>query len=167
MNKDCWIPELVSCADLEQWEKYYNEIYAIFHRDFVESHPLFEEKEVCIRRYPIEYGKEEAFFHVTCQDYLKSNDRSPDIRRCERIKWVRSFIENYTCDPSLCIDCDGIKVWSEPYKNTSRVYLLSEEEWYVVIVERRKRYVLLITAYYIDYDHTMDKLIRRWERHTT
>lgn len=165
MANDCWLPELFDVSDLRNWEQIYNDIYAIFHEDFIESAPIFEGKKVWIRKYPYEFGREKAFYHLTCQDYEKTMDRKPDLRRCERVRWIRAFIENYACDPSLCEDCDGVKVWSEPYKNTSRVYLLLEEELYVVILERRENYVLLVTAFYIDQDHKMDKLIRKWERY--
>ena len=162
MNENCWLPELMVQSDYEDWQHYYDAVYGIFHSDFIEDHPYFESKKVVIRKYPIEHGREDAFFHVTCQDYYHQNDRAPDFRRCERIRWVRKFIENYNCDPSLCEDCEGVKIWAEPYHSTERVHLLLEEERYLVVLERRRDYILLITAYYVDQDHSLDKLVRRW-----
>ena len=45
-------------------------------------------------------GKEETFWHVT-SSYVKGKgladgERQPDLRRCERIGWIRPLIE--TCD---------------------------------------------------------------------
>lgn len=168
MSNSCWLPELEYLGDYQNdWKLYENALYSIFKADFVDSRPSFEGKQVNIRRHPIEYNKEEAFFHVTCQDYLKDGQRVPDFRRCERIRWVRSFIENYQCDNSKCPDCDGIKVWSEPYKSTTRVHILFEEERYMVVLERRESYCLLITAFYFDHDHALEKKLKHFERYAS
>lgn len=94
MNKfcDCWVPDIIP-ADLSNYRKYEAILYNIFYNDFIIYHPIFNGFPVQIRKYPIENGKEEAFFHITCQDYMKNHDRRPDFRRCERIKWPRKFIE--------------------------------------------------------------------------
>ena len=168
MSNSCWLPELECLDDYQNnWQLYENALYSIFKTDFIDSRPSFEGKQVNIRRHPIEYNKEEAFFHVTCQDYLKGGQRVPDFRRCERIRWVRSFIENYQCDNSKCQDCDGIKVWSEPYKSTTRVHILFEEERYMVVLERRESYCLLITAFYFDHEHALEKKLKHYEMYAS
>lgn len=118
-----------------------------------------------VRHYPIEYGKEDAFFHTTCKDYRGQGERAPDFRRCERIRWIRAFIENYNCDASLCEECDGVKVWREPFKSRTRVHILLEEERYVVILEEREKYFLLITAFYLDYDNALQKQLKHYEQY--
>lgn len=164
MSNSCWLPELEYLDSYDnEWRRYESVLYSIFKADFIDSRPSFECKQVNIRRHPMEYNKEEAFFHVTCQDYRKDGERVPDFRRCERIRWVRSFIENYNCDTSKCEGCEGIKVWSEPYKATSRVHILLEEERYMVVLERRDSYCLLITAFYFNYDHALEKKLKCYE----
>lgn len=160
---DCkWLPELILYENFDSWKNYEDYIYAIFYNDFIKTWPYFEEKRVRIRYYPKEYGKEEGFYHVTCQDYLKNRDRVPDLRRCERIKWVRSFIEHYNCVPDGCKSCEGMKIWYEPYKSTVRIHILLEEERYIVVIEKRKNYYLLITAFYIDQDRRFKKILERY-----
>lgn len=163
MNGNCWLPNLEYYDYYDSWDEYQDTLYSIFKSDFIDSHPHFEGKQVNIRRHPIEYGKEEAFFHVTCQDYLKDGERVPDFRRCERIRWVRAFIENYKCDSTLCDECDGVKVWKMPYKSNYRVHMLLEEERYMVVVEPRENYCLLITAFYLEHDHTLRKKVKEYE----
>lgn len=166
MSETCWLPKQEPFDDYDNdWKKYESALYDIFKNDFIDSHPSFEGKQVNIRKHPMEYDKEEAFFHVTCQDYLKDGERVPDFRRCERIRWVKAFIENYNCDASLCPECDGAKVWSEPYKSTSRVHILLEEEKYMVVVERRDSYCLLVTAFYFDKDHTLEKKLKHYKKY--
>lgn len=163
IDENCWLPDQVPFSDFGSWDDYEGFIYDVFKNDFIKSRPLFEMKQVNIRKHPVEYGKEEAFFHVTCQDYNKDGERVPDMRRCERIRWVRAFIENYNCDSSHCSKCSGIKVWNEPYKNTTRVHILLEEERYMVVLERRESYILLITAFYFDHSHALEKKLKHYE----
>lgn len=143
-----WLPKLEPYNTATEWKEYEDFIYGIFKNDFISTYPNFENKRVKIRYHPIEFGKEEAFFHVTCQDYSKDKDRerAPDLRRCERIRWVRKFIENYNCNEN-CEPCDGVKVWLKPYNKNERVHILLEEENYMVVLEKRDTYCLLITHY--------------------
>lgn len=164
MSQCPWLPELIPCHNLGQWKEYLDQLYTIFCEDFIDDRPSFNGKLVNIRKHPMQLGKEEAFFHITCQDYNKDGERLPDLRRCERIKWVRSFIENYNCNPALCPDCEGIKVWSEPYGSYSRVHLLFEEERYMVVIEVRDTYCLLVTAFYFDQDHRLRKTLKKYQQ---
>ena len=166
MSGNCWLPNLENFEDYQNdWVIYENELYNIFKNDFIDSRPHFDNKQVNIRKHPIEYGKEEAFFHTTCQDTLKNGERFPDFRRCERIRWVRAFIENYHCNTNICGSCDGIKTWQEPYQNRLRVHILLEEEKYMVVIELRETYCLLITAFYFDYNHALEKKLKRYHKY--
>lgn len=166
-ENDCWIPGTIDLREYNgNFVEYENALYENFKRDFIDSQPFFRGLPVEIRREPMEYNKEEAFFHITCQDYAKDHNRSPDFRRCERINWVRAFIENYECEDYQC-DCDGIKIWDEPGRSKRmQTCILSEFERYIVILENRNNYYLLITAYYIEYDRVMDKKLRNYEKYS-
>jgi len=167
MENACWMPPLELYEDYKSdWKAYETALYGIFKTDFIDSKPMFEGKQVNIRKHPMEYDKEEAFFHVTCCDFGKDNNRVPDFRRCERIRWVRSFIENYNCDPANCPVCDGVKVWEEPAGTNKRVHLLLEEERYLVVLERRAQYCLLITAFYMEYDNNLEKRLRHYYKYS-
>ncbi|WP_418222935.1 hypothetical protein [Clostridium isatidis] len=159
-----WLPKLEPYDTNIEWKSYESKLYDIFVNDFIKSTPIYQNNKIAIRKHPIEMGKEEAFFHVTCQDYLKDGERVPDLRRCERIRWVRKFIENYNCKRN-CEFCSGMKVWEKPYKNTVRIHILLEEERYMVVLEKREKYNLLITAFYIEHDHTMRKKLEEYEKY--
>ncbi|MDR1638273.1 MAG: hypothetical protein LBT59_01135 [Clostridiales bacterium] len=135
MSNNCWLPSLVLFSAFNNvWLDYEKALYEIFKTDFIDSKPVFQGKHIYIRKHPMEFDKKEAYYHLTCQDYLKDGNRSPDFRRCERIRWVRSFLENYQCDPSQCCNCEGIKVWEEKSRsNKTRISLLFEEERYSVL----------------------------------
>lgn len=166
MNATCWLPALEFFDDYgNDWATYEAALYTIFKEDFLDSHPFYKKIRVSVKHYPIEYGKEEAFFHTTCKNYTGGGERVPDFRRCERIRWIRAFIENYNCDPTQCEDCEGVKVWNEPYKSKTRVHLLLEEERYMVVLEKREGYYLLITAFYLDYDNALNKQLKHYEQY--
>ena len=78
MTKCPWLPPLEIYEPCCEWIQYENKIYEIFSRDFIETYPIYNNKQIKIRHYPMEFGKEEAFFHVTCQVYSNSN-RDPDV----------------------------------------------------------------------------------------
>ncbi len=166
MKENCWLPALEFFDDYgNDWTTYESVLYSIFKNDFIDSHPSFKNLRVSVKHFPKEYDKEEAFFHTTCKDYIGGGERVPDFRRCERIRWIRAFIENYDCDPSKCKDCDGVLVWSEPYKRKTRIHLLLEEERYMVILEKRNEYYLLITAFYLDYDNALAKQLKHYAQY--
>ena len=165
MSDNCWLPDLLFFDDYNNnWDNYQDAIYNIFKADLIDNPPSFEDKIVKIRWQPIEYDKPEAFFHVTCQDCRKDGERFPDIRRCERIRWIKAFIQNYKCDSILCESCDGVKVWKELCQNKMRVHILLEEEKYIVVVEPRATYCLLITAFYFEHDHALEKKLKHYEK---
>lgn len=158
------MPELIPYEGYDCWATYEEILYKIFRNHFIDNYTYFKNRKVKIRFHPIMNGKEEAFYHVTCNDYLKTGDRQPDLRRCERIKWVKAYIENYNCNSLLCESCDGIRIWEEPYKSNSRIHILSEKERYIVVIEKRESYYLLITAHYLEQDHTIRKKLKRYNK---
>ena len=42
--------------------------------------------------------------------------------------------------------------------------VFGSEERYLVVLEKRKNYILLITAFYVNYDHSFQKLIKAYEK---
>lgn len=164
----CWLPELEQ-IDANNWKSTSEELYEIFYQDFIQNRVFYKGLPVNIKKYPYDDNKEDAYYHVTCKDYTGHNERSPDFRRCERIRWIRAFIDNYgKCDTCELSNCEGIKIWEEIYKNgNTRVMMLLEEERYIVILERRKDFYLLITAYYLDYEHSLKKCLYKYNQYVS
>ena len=166
MRENCWLPKLEYFEDYgNDWDLYESVLYKIFRDDFIDDYPLYDNLQVRVKYYPKEYNKESAFFHLTCKNYEGTEDRNPDLRRCERLRWIRAFIENSDCSDYKCDECEGVRVWSEPYKSRERVHLLLEEERYLVILEKRSGYYLLITAFYLNYDNSLKKQLKHYEQY--
>ena len=86
LSENCWLPTQELYENYDSWKEYEDMLYSIFKHDFLDDYPCFENVRVNVKHYPIEYGKEEAFFHTTCKDYSGDGERVPDFRRCERIR---------------------------------------------------------------------------------
>lgn len=164
MYENCWLPEIIRYdSKFNSWSEYESFLYSVFTTDFIQSRPTYKMHTVEPRWYPVTNNREEGFYHITGKKLTHSGDRVPDLRRCERIRWVRSFIENVVCNPLICSECDGVKIWNEPFKNTIRPHLLFEEECYVVVLEKRNKYYLLISAFYVEREKDMDDLLDKYE----
>lgn len=168
VNKCKWLPEIVECTDFLKWNEYLEDIYEIFKKDFVSTKPIFEGKMVNFRKAPMDGRYEHTFIHLTHKDEHHNsdnpNDRVPDPRRAERLSWNRAIIENYKCDKK-CDYCNKVLYYEEYYKSNIRVFLLFKDVKFLVILEKRENYNLLITGYYIEYDHTLRKYLKKYEKY--
>lgn len=93
------------------------------------------------------------------------------------------MLYNVYCDETCHLEHDGINdmvigaVWCpqnklreinqriKEIKSKTRVHLLLEEERYMVVLEERKGYFLLITAFYLDYDHALQKQLKHYKQY--
>jgi hypothetical protein len=106
-----WLPELIPYGEDISFPEYFDVLYEIFRADFIISKPIYRSLPVNIRKEPREKdGREHAFIHLTHEDIDKKgknpNDRIPDLRRCERIKWPKKVIENFFCNDKC--DCSRL-----------------------------------------------------------
>jgi hypothetical protein len=139
-----------------EWQPYFEAIYGYFVSDFIKSKPKFGERIVRLKSAPPENGKPSSFWHITHEGKIES-ERTPDLRRCERIRWPRPIIEH--CDDN------AIKCWPTKRGRDSRIILWIYSQDYVVVLAERKNYVILWTAYYVSYDHTRRKLQQEYEEY--
>lgn len=149
-----WLPELLLLEDYDGcWQRYEDEVYARFYADFVESRPIFQGMPVYIKRF-LEGGKERSFWHCI-QEGPVEVQRTPDLRRCERIAWIRAIIEH--------TEDIRIKKWLKKIKNKTRCLLWFEEVDYLIVLEQRRTAWILWTAYCVIQPHRKRKLQREYE----
>ncbi|WP_462325872.1 hypothetical protein [Desulfoplanes sp.] len=152
-----WLPSLVLFNDYRgNWEAYLDALYTWFKKDFVDSKPTFQGKRLGLKRHPMTYGKEATFWHMIQEGKIE-DERLPDLRRCERIRWPRPIIE-HDSDPA-------IKIWRNQRKGKERVCLWFDQENYLVILADRGQYILPWTAYLVEYPHQQRKLQREYEEY--
>jgi hypothetical protein len=149
------LPPLVLFPDYDgNWNAYLDAIYAWFKQDFIDTKPIFQGRKLGLKRYPMTNGKEATFWHMIQEGAVES-ERTPDLRRCERIRWPRPIIEsNGTPD---------IKIWRNKRGREERVCLWFVRENYLVIWADRKDYILPWTAYLVEQPHRQRKLQKEYE----
>jgi hypothetical protein len=154
-----WLPDML-CVN--PWRgNTYDMLYDIFCRDIRDSDLRYFGKAVWIFR-EIEDGKESVFWHLTSrtvkpqkiprrkqkfyppgQTHIEE-ERLPDLRRCERLPWIRTLIEH----PSE----QEVYAWDyEEGDQAIKTYVWLKESDFVVIMKKypdgKRR---LITSFYVD-----------------
>jgi len=154
-----WLPEI---ATVNPWtEDTYEMLYEIFCRDIRDHNLRYIGNDVWIFR-EMEDGKEKIFWHLTTRDvkrkkiprrkrkfYLEGQtdietERLPDLRRCERLPWVKPLVEHPSEPEVLAWDyVEGDR--------TIKTYIWIKDYDFVVIMKKypdNKR--RLITSFYVD-----------------
>jgi hypothetical protein len=158
-----WLPELVHNPG--NWNEYCEILYQFFFQDFVASKPTFGNKKVRLKREPVTKNKEATFWHFISENLSGStseNERIPDFRRCERIRWPKPVMEQYPSE-------EKIRWWKtkrQSRRGTSqRIVLALQDFCYIVIVEERADYVLPWTQYLVEESSRREKLKREYENY--
>jgi hypothetical protein len=102
------------------------------------------------------HGKEATFWHIISEGQDEEN-RIPDFRRCERIRWPKPIIE--------CEADPAIKFWRNRRGREERVCLWLVQENYLVILADRGDYILPWTAYLVEQPHRQRKLQKEYEEY--
>ena len=154
-----WLPEM---APVNPWtENTYEMLYAVFCCDIRDYDLRYVGKNVWI--FPdVEDGKETIFWHLTTRGVQKQKiprrkrkfypdgktdteaERLPDLRRCERLPWVKALIE-HPLEPEIL-------TWDYREGNqTIKTYIWIKENDFVVILKKyRDGKRRLITSFYVD-----------------
>ena len=149
-----WLPPLLYLNEFGgNWDAYLDAIYAYFKQDFIDNNPIFMGRRLGLKRYPLSYGKEATFWHMV-QSGVTEEDRTPDLRRCERIRWPKPIIEHH--------DDPAIKIWRNQRRRENRVCLWLEQENYLVVLADRGAYILPWTAYLVEKPHMRRKLRKEY-----
>jgi hypothetical protein len=149
-----WLPDLLELKDCNgDWNAYLEAIYAVFRVDFINSIPKFNGLPVRHRRHPLVRNKEATFWHIIAEGNIEE-ERTPDLRRCERIRWPKPVIEQARIR--------GIKIWKNKRGSQTCICLWVEAAEYLVVLAERDTYVLFLTAYCVSREHTKQKLEKEY-----
>lgn len=155
-----WLPDLVCLEDHGgDWHSYLAAVYEHFRSDFVLSRPVFDEKPIFLKRHPELDGKEAAFWHVISEGKDESA-RTPDLRRCECVRWLRPMIE--------AVGTSRVRCWRNQRRaNEKRVVIaLGDFSFVVVLADRGDRF-LLWTAYPVGYRNRREALRKEYEAYVS
>lgn len=156
MSDHSWLPALVCLPDYGgDWGSYLEAVYRYFREDFISSRPVLRKRAVRVRREPVTAGREAGFWHLISEGRVEE-ERTPDVRRCERIRWPRPVIEAVVGGRVLC--------WSDSTRGDRRLLIAVGDFSYVVVLLDRAGHYLLLSAYPVRRHHRREKLRREAEK---
>lgn len=156
-----WLPDLINLNG--DWQ---NEIVPKLYKYFSDD---FKSGSLCFTNIPvwIDYKKEEGdkyeeiFWHLISKavDNNGTNDRIPDFRRSERLRWCATMIRNHTKN--------DLKIWRIIEGRNLNLYIWLENYDYVVILKiipkHRKTVAFLKTAFYLDNPNMRRRLQKKYK----
>ncbi len=155
MSHPKWLPELFP---VNPWRHdTYEALYRLFERDFKESQLVYGGQNVWF--FPeMEDGKEKIFWHLTSREDKEVGERLPDLRRSERLPWVRPILD----DPGE----PEVLAWDHREGDgTIKTYVWLENDDFLVIMKKypdgQRR---LITSFWVEYENAKRKLRKKYER---
>jgi hypothetical protein len=136
------------------WNPYFELVHRQFLADFVPCRFKCLGKRVSARLNPPSEGKSPCFWHLISEG-PEEEERTPDLRRCERIGWVRPVIE--------AAGTNDVRTWREDgHKGDKRLMVATPDFDYIVVLVEKADHFLVITAYHVEHDHRRAKFKRRW-----
>ena len=132
-------PDLLLFSDFDgNWIVYEQELNRIFMACIARAGLEYRRVPVSCRRHDEVAGRWASFWHLVSEGRIE-DDRTPDLRRCERLQWIPWVISNAGSHRD-------IDVWENMRKRESNTLLWYREEYLVVLAQRRD-YWLLKSAY--------------------
>lgn len=157
MSHPDWLPALVRLEDCGgDWEKYEQAVYSHFFLDFVESKPIVQGRRVSHTREPLVNGREYTFWHLISVGSVEEN-RLPDLRRCERIRWPKAVMDS--------CKTDNVRVWRNRRRNGEAVVLALPDWSYKVVLLCRRDSLLLWTAYPVEFANERRQMENEYQQY--
>jgi len=157
-----WLPPLITLGSCSgDWTRYVEEVYAQFKRDFIDSRPVYQGTRLGLRKHPVVQGKETTFWHLISEGE-NEEERTPDLRRCECIAWVRPIIEQAG-------KRKDIKIWKQERSGKTNIAIALDDFSYIVFLGERTSdtgiYLIPLTAYPVERQKRRDKYRKEWEEY--
>lgn len=152
------LPDLITLEEFGgDFTAYLEAVYEIFKADYVKTQPVFRGQRLALKKHPEFQGKEATFWHMTTTGDTEE-DRLPDLRRMERIRWSSKMI-NGSQHPYL-------KVWRNKRKgNQESILIWHDDEKFLVVLRDRGDYILPWTTYVVDYPNQERKLMKEYKEY--
>ena len=92
------LPELIYLEDYKgNYQLFIDAVYAVFERDFITHKATFGSHQLKMKYHPAFQERAYTFYHMTHEGDIET-DRTPDLRRCERMPWARrAFVDGLLC----------------------------------------------------------------------
>lgn len=153
-----WLPRLELLEDhAGDWSAYLEHLYELFRHDFMGVLPRFRGRPMGLKYLPERAGKCGTFWHFISEGPCEI-DRTPDLRRCETIRWPRRVLEEANAGSSR------VCVWSNHRKNGAGWVISTPDFSYKFVLVERGEKVLPWTQYQVLESHQRRALEREYVR---
>lgn len=132
-------------GNVDEWEQYLDEVYETYLGTLIRDERTLWGKPLRARYAPAYRGKHFCFWHLISEG-RDEDERTPDMRRCARIAWIRWIVDNADDDEVFCWE----RTVATRNGQRKRWTLWVRPHDYAVIVEERATYMLLITAFIVE-----------------
>lgn len=142
MVSNSTLPELVTFNQHDgNWSIYVDIIYQYYLDEVVNGKLTHKNLPIRCQFRPPYNDKGFAFWHCISEGENEET-RTPDLRRCERIRWIAWVIHKAQNGQE-----NKISWWKNKRGSNTHVVIFHEEESYVIVLAKRKDYYLFKTAY--------------------
>ncbi|OAI14424.1 hypothetical protein A1507_15410 [Methylomonas koyamae] len=131
------LPDLLPFSG--DWSSYEDDLYRTYLSGIVNANLSFNGLPIKCQYRPSSKNKHFGFWHVISEGNVE-DDRLPDLRRCERIRWIAYLIAYAGTDTE-------ISWWENKRGSNTHVVIWHERENFAVILAKRSDFYLLKSAY--------------------
>lgn len=145
------LPTKLIRSEGQDIEDYVDLLYEKFLADLDNDQLTFLGKPLRLKYHQAIRGRGYAFRHCVTKGKDESNRIYCDIR-CERIPWIKYFIEN-------ALSLTELRIWEQPRtwgKSRKRHVIWHEQTYFAVIIEERATNCLLWTTFVTDRPHKVE-----------
>ena len=148
------------CDDFTKYTEYEENLFGIFNSLYENGDLVFKGIPVKMKHFPPDYSERTGFYHLVYENFNHTNvetDRLPNLERCSRLTWINEFLV-------YCIDnCNCLMIWENTRHGKHNILLFCPDVDYLVVLTKRNHYLLLTTAYPVEYENRKNDLIREYE----
>jgi len=160
VSKSCEkLSPIIPCNDSQNLKSYLTSLYPIYKENIADGNFMFHGKPIHFFTELNHNLQHQSFEHLTTKG---SYDRLFNIKRCERILWIRDILS------SICNHCTDLRIFRDskwkPGKDVKRYIIWCIKEDYAIVLEERQKYVMLITAYCVLYPNKRDEFEREYQK---
>ena len=151
------LPDLLLFSDYDHdWSRYEEALHQVFMAEIARGGLTFQGQRVSCKRNPEAEGRWFSFWHLIQEGKIEE-DRIPDMRRCERLRWVPYLIENGD-------SISDVDIWQNKRGREINTIIWYREE-YLVVLSERDGYWLLKTAYCTEQNFRIARLRKERDRY--
>lgn len=124
------------------WKDYEDHLYQIFMDTVINDQLFFQGLPIKTQYRPLCKAKDFSFWHLISEGQVEE-ERVPDLRRCERIRWLAYLIQNSETSKK-------ISWWKNKRGANDHIVIWHETESFAVVLAKRNDYYLIKTMYVVN-----------------